>query len=379
MFTVGLDVHQSRSSLCILDALGKVVRQQEVKGHPSLVVEALRKFKAEAKEPFQVCFEASTGYGVLHDSLAPLAARVAVAHPGKLRLIFQCKKKNNRVDAAKLASILHLGQVPEVHVPAQEVRSWRGFIEYRRSLVDKMVAVKNQLRGLLRGLGIKALPGKGQWTKAGVEWLRAAELPTAFDRSRREILLDELESLQGRIAKANGELDEFAKGHAGVALLRTVPGVGPRTAEAFVAYVDDPHRFKSNTIGSYLGLIPREDSSGSRRRMGHVTREGPPTLRKLLTEAAWRGVREDETMKAACERLMRGDKGRKKLAVVALAHRLGRIMLAMLKSGEAYRGAAGGSAGTPAVPPAAAEIPTPPPAGTPEAAAAKDAAGSPAP
>jgi transposase len=266
-----------------------------------------------------------------------LAQKVAVAHPGKLRLIFQSKKKSNRVDAQKLAALLHLNQVPRVHVPCQEVRSWRGLIEHRRRLVDKRVKVKNQIRALLRGYGIKGGPRSRLWTKAGVKWLLELPWPTTMEKLGLEVMLEELADLRRKIDRVVEVLDEMGAKHPGAVLLQTIPGVGPRTAEAFVAYVDDPGRFKPGTIGSYFGLAPREDSTGNVRHLGHVTREGPATVRKLLTEAAWRGTQNDAGIKRVYERFLRGDKGRRKLAVVALGHWLCRVMLAMLKSGEVFR------------------------------------------
>jgi transposase len=333
MLTIGLDVHQSKTNVCVLDAKGNTLRQQEVKGDYGAVAEALSK----VKQPFQVCYEASTGYGALYDRVALLAAKVEVAHPGKLRLIFQSKKKHNRADAKKLAALMHLNQVPAVHVPAQEVRSWRGLIEHRRSLVDQSSAVKNQVRALLRGQGVKGPRGKLLWSKNGERWLREVKWPTPLEAMRLEILLEQLGDLRKKIDCVTEVLDEKAAGHAGVALLRTIPGVGPRTAEAFVAYVDDPRRFRAGTIGAYFGLVPREDSTGDHRRLGHITKDGPPTVRKLLTEVAWRGAAKSARIKAVYERHLKGDKSRKKLAIVAVGHWLCRVMLAMLRTGEAFR------------------------------------------
>ena len=120
----------------------------------------------------------------MHERLSPLASKIAVAHPGRLRLIYQSTKKSNRVDARKLASLMHLNQVPLVHVPRQEVRSWRGLIEHRRSLVDQIVGIKNQIRALLRCQGIKGLPGKRMWSKVGLAWLPPwiAATANAFSR-----------------------------------------------------------------------------------------------------------------------------------------------------------------------------------------------------
>ena len=143
------------------------------------------------------------------------------------------------------------------------------------------------------------------------------------------------------MARVTKELDRRADAHPGVALLRTIPGVGPRTAEAFVAYVayvDDVRRFaRTRQVGCYLGLVPCQDSSAGRARLGHITGEGPATVRMLLCEAAWQAVRRSPSMKAFFERVTHGEPGRKKIALVAAAHKLARAMAAMLRTGEAWR------------------------------------------
>jgi transposase len=191
---------------------------------------------------------------------------VAVAHPGKLRLIFRSKRKNDRVDAEKQAKLLYLDQVPQVHVPRAEVRAWRGLIELRRRLVGRRTAVKAQLRALLRSAGACDAPaGKALWSKRGLAWLGAAPLSEA-DALRRELLLEELAQAKARVGRVTAELDRRADAHPGVALLRTIPGVGRRTAEAFVAYVDDVRRFaRTKQVGCYLGLVPCQDASGRER------------------------------------------------------------------------------------------------------------------
>jgi transposase len=335
MHYVGLDVHAKRSSLCILDSWGKVVKRLEVRGSwPKL----LERVAAEVPRPFAVCFEASCGYGYLHEKLSALAERVAVAHPGQLRLIFRTKRKYDRVDAEKQAKLLYLDQVPLVHVPGVDVRAWRGLIELRRRLVGRRTAVKSQLRALLRGAGACDAPaGKALWSKKGLKWLGAAALCEA-DALRRDLLLEELGEAEARVGRVTKDLDKRADAHPGVALLRTVPGVGPRTAEAFVAYVDDVRRFaRTKQVGCYLGLVPCQDSSAGKDRLGHITGDGPATVRMLLCEAAWQAVRRSPSMKRFFERVMHDEPGRKKIALVATAHKLARAMAAMLRSGEAWR------------------------------------------
>jgi transposase len=334
MLTVGLDAHSRRSSVCVLNGDGKVVRERQVPGGPDRVAAAL----GELPGPFRVCFEASLGYGTLHDRLRALPGcnSVTVAHPGQLRLIFRSKRKSDRVDAKKLATLLLLDQVPAVHVPGLSVRSWRQLVEFRRGLVDQRTRCKNSLRALLRAHALR--PPRGLWGRAGLAWLAEAALPTGGATLKRDMLLDELEHCQRRVRRVTAELDRIARGHPGVTLLRTIPGVGPRTAEAFLAYVDDPRRFRrTRCIGSYFGLVPSQDQSGAVNRLGHITRQGPATVRKLIVEAAWRGVVKSPALKAYFQRIKGDDPGRDRIALVATAHHLLRVMLAMLRSGEQWR------------------------------------------
>ena len=158
MLTVGLDVHQRVSVLCILGHHGRHVRSKTIRGG----WDQLRAELLKLSQRFQICYEASCGYGVLHDRLARLATRVVVAHPGQLRLIFRSKTKNDRVDARKLATLLFLDQVPPVYVPSVDVRGWRGLIEHRRRLVERRTKAKNGLRAALRSAGIEP-PKRGVW------------------------------------------------------------------------------------------------------------------------------------------------------------------------------------------------------------------------
>jgi hypothetical protein len=123
MFYVGLDIHTKRITFCVLSDKGQLVQRGQVRG----LDEVLRILQA-LPDRFEVCYEASCGYGHYHDLLKPLAARVLVAHPGRLRLIFRSRDKNDRKDAERLAKLLYLGEAPAVHVPALDVRTWRELI-----------------------------------------------------------------------------------------------------------------------------------------------------------------------------------------------------------------------------------------------------------
>ena len=329
---VGMDVHWRQTTICILDENGRRVKRFEVRGPWQKVLGELK--RVAGRRP--VCFEASCGYGWLYERLKTMAEKVVVAHPGQLRLIFRSKRKNDRVDAEKLAKLLYLDEVPPVYGPSVEVRSWRARIEHRQKLLQERVRTKNQLRVLLRTHGIVA--PRGLWTKKGRAWIEAQELPTSMDRLQRDILLERLGSLRELLERIEDALEEIAQSHAGVKLLMEIPGVGIRTAEAVMAYVDDPHRFERvKSVGSYFGLVPCQDQSAGKNRLGHLTRQGPATVRKLLTEASWQAIRRSPRIRAYFERVRQGNPERKKIALVATAHYLIRVMLAMLRTGEVWR------------------------------------------
>jgi transposase len=333
MFHVGLDIHSTRIAICVLSETGQIARRAQVRG----VQEMLRVLKG-LPDRFEVCYEASCGYGHDHDLLRPLAARVLVAHPGQLRLIFRSTAKNDRNDAERLAKLLYLGETPAVHVPAADMRMWRELINCRSQVVAKRTRAKNAARALLRSAGVVPPKHPDLWTKAGLAWLRRLDLPTASQQLRRDLLLEEVEPLTRQVRRIELELNRQARRAPAVAQLRTIPGVGARTAEAVVAFVDDPHRFgNAKAVGRYFGLVPCQDQSGDRNRLGHITREGPPVVRQLLAEAAWQALRRSPTVRGFFERAQRGDPQRTKIALVATAHYLVRVMWAMLRRGTVWQ------------------------------------------
>jgi transposase len=333
MFYVGLDIHSTRISLCALTEAGQVARRAQVRG-----IEELLRILKGLPDRFEVCYEASCGYGHYHDLLRPLAARVLVAHPGQLRLIFRSRNKNDRNDAERLAKLLYLGETPTVHVPPAEVRAWRELINCRSQVVAKRTRAKNAVRALLRSAGVVPPKHPSLWTKAGLAWLRRLDLPTASQQLRRDLLLEEVETLTRQVRRIEHELNQQARRSPAVARLRTIPGVGARTAEAVAAFVDDPHRFRNaKAVGRYFGLVPCQDQSGERNRLGHITREGAPVVRQLLAEAAWQALRRSPTVRDYFERVQRDDPQRKKIALVATAHYLVRTMWAMLKRGTVWQ------------------------------------------
>ena len=327
MLYVGLDVHSRQSSLCILNsAAGRSI--DSAQGPRAAVVDRLR----QLDEPFASATRRPAATATCTSRLRPLAQHVAVAHPGKLRLIFGSKRKNDRFDAEKLAKLLLLDMVPQVHVPDVDVRAWRSLIQLRqRVLAQRVHGQEPDPRRAAR-----ERPGAGAEVALVQEALGVAgdAGPAPSAMLRLELNVQELKSLKVKI-DAGGE--GTGSGTPTVTrrstLLMTIPGVGIRTAETFVAWVDDIARFRrTRQLGCYFGLVPCQDASADKNRLGHITRDGPPVMRKLITEAAWTAIRGCPAFKRFFERVMGGKADRKKIALVATAHRLIRVMGAMLEA-----------------------------------------------
>jgi transposase len=333
MLYVGLDLHAKKIVMCVLDENGQVHSRRTV-----TQLDQMMNFLERLPQPWQVCFEASTGYGMYHEMLSKSAERVVVAHPSLLSIIYRSKRKNDRADAQKLAKLLYVGAVPSVHVPPSEVRAWRELVTFRRRLIEKRTQAKNGIRCLLRSLAIEPPRRPGLWSKAGMRWLESVPFTDRAHALKRDMLVAEIRTYNEQVRRVEQELNVYAANSAAVKLLQTIPGVGPRTAEAVAAFIDDPHRFpNAKRVGSYFGLTPCQDQSGNKNRLGHITREGAPVVRCLLTEATWRAIALSPTVKAYKERIEGDDKDRRKIAITATAHYLVRVMWAMLKTGRPWQ------------------------------------------
>ena len=294
--------------------------------------------------PAVVVIEACTPAGWVHDLCAELGVPCKVAHTGGEAWKYKhAKRKTDRDDARRLAQLEALDQLPAVVVPEKRVREWRALIAHRQALVTQRVAAQNRIRSILLGQGLPAPRGAKAWTATGLAGIAqfarplAACGPDELWRGLLDLALTAYRQADELVAAAEAKLDELGKASPRVRLLDTVPGLGPRTAEAVVAHLDDPHRFKTGKqVGAYGGLVPRQFQSGEDDRRGRITRRGPAVLRKLLVQCAWAMLRYNRWARAVFDRLSRG-KARRKQAVVALARRVLVRCWAMLRDNQPWR------------------------------------------
>ena len=311
----------------------------------TFVTDCDRLHKLVAKHrPDAVVIEACLLAGWVHDLCHEVGLPCHVANTASEAWKFKHqKRKTDRDDALRLAQLEALGQLPTVTIPPKQTREWRALIAGRQRLVGRRVAVQNRVRAILVGQGLAAPRGAKAWTELGLEGIGQFAKPLAdcgpdeHWRGQLDLALTELRQVRQLADQAEARLDELAQASGAVQLLETVPGVGPRTAEAIVAHLHEPGRFDSGKqVSAYVGLVPRQYQSGESDRRGRITRRGPALLRKLLVECAWVMLRYNPWARAVYQRLSRG-KARKKQAIVALARKLLVRCWAMLRDQTPWR------------------------------------------
>jgi transposase len=235
-----------------------------------------------------------------------------------------------------------MGQLPTVHMPSPQQRQKRRLVHHRRSLVQRRTQTKNQIRSIFSQQGIALPRGTKCWTKAGVQQIQTdAKKITICEvddlwRGRLDVELKLLAMIDHQIKNIDKALEALADEK--VKLLMTVPGVGIGLAQTVVVHLDDPARFQSVAqVGSYAGLVPKQMQSGEMNRHGHITRHGPSLLRGMLVEVGWMVYRHNTWAKAFVDRVSRGIKARRKIAIVALARKLLVRLWAMLRDNKPWR------------------------------------------
>ena len=194
------------------------------------------------------------------------------------------KQKTDRQDAQLILGLLLEDRFPQIWVPSWENRDLRQLLWHRHRMVQARTRIMNQLQAVAINEGLRGK--KRLWGESGREQLEAFRLAPWASR-RREDLLKLLDGLNPTIAELTQAIEQEVEKCPEAQRLRTHPGVGPLTALAFVLIIGRADRFQcGKQIASYLGLVPLEDSSGNRRRLGHITKQGNALLRFLLVEAA---------------------------------------------------------------------------------------------
>ena len=283
MYYIGLDVHKKTISYCVKDASGKVHQEGKI----GATRRELDSWMRTLPRPWTVAREATIFTGWIYDHLLPHAAQVKVAHPVMLRAIALAKKKNDCLDASKIADCLRCDFLPESYMASTEIRERRRTLRYRNLLVHQMVQMKNKIAVLLMEAGVSYNKQKLHKVSYFRELL---DTHPEIDEGLRPLLRLCRETLV-RLGKTESALIRSLQRDAllreRIERLMSIPAVGPITALTWALEVGDVQRFSSiKKAISYCGLCSAEKSSADVVKRSPLSKQRNRYLQTVLIEAA---------------------------------------------------------------------------------------------
>jgi len=316
MLIIGCDYHPGFQQIAYVDTETGELQERRLK-HP----EEAEKFYRDLWEQritVRVGMEASGHARWFERLLEELNFELWTGDAAKIRAKRVRKKKTDREDARHILELLVENRFPKIWVPTWQNRDLRQLLWHRHRMVQTRTRIMNQLQAVAINEGVRYK--KRLWREAGRKQLESLRLAPWASR-RRQDLLEVLDRINPTIAELTLAIEEEAEKCPQARRLMTHPGVGALTTVAFVLIIGEAQRFDcSKQIAAYLGLVPEEDSSGERRRLGHISKQGNSLLRFLLVEAAQATARCDRRWRHQFFHLAQR-RGRK-IAKVAMARRL---------------------------------------------------------
>ena len=317
--SVGLDVHARSVAAAAIDGVTGELRQARLT--PSH--DQIRSWIGQLDGPVAVTYEAGpTGFG-LSRALNAAGIRCVVAAPSKLQRPSGDRVKTDAKDAVHLARLLRLGEVTAVAVPSVAQEAARDLVRAREDARGDLMRARHRLSKLLLRQGIVYSGGQG-WTGVHDRWLRQQHFDLSATRAAFESDYEAVIAITARRGRLDKAITEMATDREFTAVVRRLcclRGVSILTGFALAVEIGDWHRFTGSSIGSFVGLVPSEHSSGASRVQGSITKTGNTHVRRLLVEAAWHhraryaigsGLRDRWALAPAAAR-HRGDTGNRRL------------------------------------------------------------------
>ena len=275
----------------------------------------------------------ATGYSRWFERLlAELGFELCIGDPAEIKAKRVKKQKTDRKDAQLLLRLMREDNFPRIWVPSSENRDLRQLLWHRHRLVQMRTRIMNQLQALAMNEGRRWKTKL--WSEQGRAELEKLPLAPWASRRRQE-LLDLLDRLHPTIDELTAAAEQEARKRPEVVRLMTHPGVGPLTALAYVLIIGTPERFhRGKQVGTYVGMIPSEDSSAGKQRLGHISKQGNSLLRFLLVEAAQAAARSSPEWRRRYVHLAM--RRHKSIAKVAMGRRLAVRLYWMWRNGCAY-------------------------------------------
>jgi transposase len=329
---IGFDVHKKSISFCAKAQDGRILDEGTI---PAERTELSAWAEARAR-PWMGALEATLFTGWIYDHLRPRAQELKVAHPAMLKAIAASKKKNDRVDARKIADLLRCDLLPECYMAPSAIRDLRRVLRYRNLVVREATRMKNRIAGLLMETGTlynkKRLHGKAYFSDLlGTLQETPASVVELLKLSRAQ--LEMFETVQHRLLKGLRENRELAER---VERLQSIQGVGVIVALTWALEIGEVERFGSIAQAvSYCGLTSAESSSAGKEQRLPISKQRNKHLQTVLIEAAKLAPRWNEQLAALHARELR--RGNRNRATLALARKLVAYLMAVDKSGKPFQ------------------------------------------
>jgi transposase len=334
----GIDVSLEYSSICVVDANGKIVREGKVPSEPDALISW---FGSLGLELSRIGLEAGPLSQWLYAAMKQVGLVVELLETRHVRKAFEAMPvKSDRNDARGIAQLMRLGWFRPVHCKSIGAQETRAVLTARKLVQSKLQDVENHLRGLLRGFGLKV----GKTTNLSFA-RRIREL--VANHASLEMIAEALVSVHAVLLREfkafEKQVRSMARQDAKARLLMSTPAVGPIVALTYASAIDDPGRFKSSKrVGAHFGLTPKKYQSGQTDYTGRISKIGDASVRTALYEAAHimltKPLKGCSQLKSWAMRLAR--RAGMSKAKVALARRLAVIMHRMLSDGTAFNAAA---------------------------------------
>lgn len=328
MVIIGCDFHPVFQQIAVMDT-----ETGEVSEHKLMHADGeAERFYRKISGPCLIGVEAVGNSQWFLDLAEKLGHEVWIGDPAQIRASYFRKQKTDRRDANHILKLMLEARFPRVWVPGAELRDLRQLVLHRHRVVEMRVRVKTELQHL--ALNHNLQQKRKLWNKQGRNALMKLELGT-WAGQRRSDLLGVLDLLHQQSLVLDRAVGEAAEAYAPARLLMTQPGVGANTALAYVLTIGDTKRFpRGKQVASYLGLVPRERSSGGKQRFGSISKQGNPLLRTLLVECTTIASRLDPSFRKEYQH--RCHKKHSAVAKVAMARKLAVRLYWMLRTQTPY-------------------------------------------
>lgn len=326
---VGVDLHQRFCYATAMDASGRVLAQRSIVNE----AEALQRWLQELPAPAQVVVEACGFWPAFARAVAPVAERVVMVHPARVKAIAAARLKNDRVDSETLAHLSRCQLLPLAWMADEATQQLRLQVRLRVTLGRERARMKNLVQAVLHQQGLRK-PVTDLFGRTGRAWLAEAAMSPAA-RVAVNTYVQLIDRLDGLIDEQEQTLVRLASEDTRAQWLQSIPGIGAYSAMVILAEIGDVARFADKkALASYAGLVPRVRESAGKRSYGPTSRFGSETLRWIMLQVAQVAVRHNPAARTCYERLKQ--KKRPQVAKVALARKLLTCCWALLRHGVCY-------------------------------------------